>query len=462
MPKILTDAAVRKYRGGKTRREIRDGGAQGLFLIVQPSGAKSWALRYRRPDGRPAKLTLGPVDFSGKEEPGGEPVIGTPLSLASARALAAEQHRHRKRGIDVAARHVSEKRQKAQASQHAAANTFAALARRHIDEHARPHTRRWRDTARLLGLAYLNDGSEPIMIKGGLADRWHNREVASVNGGDLYGVIDEARRIGIPGLTRRRRNGASDTQARAMGAALSKLFSWLVEHRKIAVNPAIGMYKPKAPPARDRVLNEAEIKWFWQVCVTLSEPFASLLKLLLLTGCRRGEVAGMMHGELSEDGTIWTIPGARTKNGRQHVVYLPSLAREIIAAVPRVGGKAGYLFTTTGKRPVSGWSKIKHRLDTAMLAHARAERGANAAVREWRLHDLRRTCATGMAELGIPPHIIEVSLNHVSGHKAGVAGIYNRAEHSAERKAALERWAAHVEALVTGPSAKVFAFKGAR
>ena len=86
MPKILTDAAVRKYRGGKTRREIRDGGAQGLFLIVQPSGAKSWALRYRRPNGRPAKLTLGPVDFSGKE-PGGEPVVGTPLSLASITCL---------------------------------------------------------------------------------------------------------------------------------------------------------------------------------------------------------------------------------------------------------------------------------------------------------------------------------------------------------------------------------------
>jgi integrase len=457
MPKILTDAAVRKYRGGKTRREIRDGGAQGLFLIVQPSGAKSWALRYRRPDGRPSKLTLGPVDFSGKE-PGGEPVFGTPLSLASARALAAEQHRQRKRGIDVAARHLSEKRQKAQASQLAAANTFATLARVHIDEHARPHTRRWRDTARLLGFAYPNDGGEPIMIKRGLADRWRNRGVASVDGGDLYGVIDETRRIGVPGLARRRK-GASDTRARAMGAALSKLFSWLVEHRKIALNPAVGMYKPKAPQARDRVLSEAEIAWFWLGCDTLGEPFASLLKLLLLTGCRRGEVAGMMYGELSEDGTIWTIPGARTKNGRQHVIYLPPLARDIIDAVSRVEGKAGYLFTTTGKSPVSGWSKIKRRLDAAMLAVARAERGPDAAVREWRLHDLRRTCATEMAELGIPPHIIEVVLNHISGHKAGVAGVYNRAEHTAERKAALEIWATHVEALVAGPSAKVLAFK---
>jgi integrase len=177
-------------------------------------------------------------------------------------------------------------------------------------------------------------------------------------------------------------------------AALSKLFSWPVEHRKIIINPAIGRYKPKAPPAGDRVLSEAEIKWVWQACDTLGEPFASLLKLLTLTGCRRGEVAGMMPGELREDGAIWTIPGARTKNGRQHVVYLPPLAREIIAAVPRVDGKAGYLFTTTGKSPVSGWSEIKRRLDTAMLALAGADRGADAAVREWRLPGLRRTCAT--------------------------------------------------------------------
>jgi integrase len=95
-----------------------------------------------------------------------------------------------------------------------------------------------------------------------------------------------------------------------------------------------------------------------------------------------------------------------------------------------------------------------------MLALARADRGADPAVREWRLHDLRRTCATNMAELRIPPHIVEVALNH--NHKASVAGIYNRTEHSAERQAALELWAAHVEALVTGRSAKVIAFKGAR
>jgi integrase len=107
-------------------------------------------------------------------------------------------------------------------------------------------------------------------------------------------------------------------------------------------------------------------------------------------------------------------------------------------------------------------AKIKRRLDAAILALARGERGADAVVPEWRLHDLRRTCATGMAELGIAPHIIEVMLNHISGYKAGVAGIYNRAEYPAERKAALERWAAHVRTVATGASAKVLALKGAR
>ena len=104
---------------------------------------------------------------------------------------------------------------------------------------------------------------------------------------------------------------------------------------------------------------------------------------------------------------------------------------------------------------MSGRSKIKRRLDTAMLALARADRGADAAVREWRLHNLRRTCATNMAELGIPPHPIEVALNHVSGHKASVAGIYNRATYAAEKAAALTLWADHLRTIIEGGARKV-------
>jgi integrase len=195
-----------------------------------------------------------------------------------------------------------------------------------------------------------------------------------------------------------------------------------------------------------------ELRWFWSACDQLGEPFGPLLKLLLLTGCRRSEVAEMTWSELSPDGSVWTIPGARTKNHRTHEVYLPPLARDLLASMHKIEGKAGFVFTTTGKTPVSGWGKLKARLDGRMAKAAAPE---GRAVPDWRLHDLRRTAATGMAELGIAPHIVEATINHISGHKGGVAGVYNRAVHIEERKAALERWAAHVHAVVTDTAAKV-------
>jgi integrase len=148
----------------------------------------------------------------------------------------------------------------------------------------------------------------------------------------------------------------------------------------------------------------------------------------------------MQRAELSDDGTIWNIPGSRTKNRKPHTVPLPPLARQILASVV---GEGGFVFTTTGDSPVSIGSKIKGRLDEAM------------AIPPWRLHDLRRTAATGMAEIGIPPHIVEAALNHVSGARAGVAGTYNRAAYAPEKKAALERWADHIAGLVSGRAAKV-------
>jgi integrase len=462
MAKILTDAAVEKFKSGATRREIADAKATGLYLVVQPSGAKSWALRFRRPDGRPAKLTLGPVDFS-RKEPDGEPVLGTPLSLAAARALAAEQHRQRKRGIDVASRHVAEKRRARQAAADAAANTFPVLATRFINEHAKPETRRWRDTARLLGLDYPPHG-EPSEIKGGLAARWHDRELRTITGDDLHDLVDEARRSGIPGLGRRRK-GMSDTQGRAMAAALSKLFAWAKDHRHVRINPAVDLYKPDAPKARERVLNVKtdvrladELRWFWCASDMLREPFGPLLKLLLLTGCRLNELAKLHTDEINDDWTTLRLPGQRTKNHRPHDVHLPPLARDLLASVKRIKG-AKFAFTTTGNSPVSGWTKTKRRLDTAMLELAREERGKDAKIDPWRLHDLRRTCATGMAGIGVAPHVIEACLNHVSGAKASVAGTYNRERYEPEKRVAWERWAEHVKSVVTGDASNVIPFR---
>jgi integrase len=130
----------------------------------------------------------------------------------------------------------------------------------------------------------------------------------------------------------------------------------------------------------------------------------------------------------------------------------------------RVGTEGNLVFTTTGNSPISGWSKMKKQLDEAMLAEAR--KAASVTGRDpndvklapWRLHDLRRSCATGMAEIGVPPHIVEACLNHVSGAKAGVAGIYNRAVYAEEKRVAFERWAAHVQSLMVGATSNVVPF----
>jgi integrase len=436
----LTSAAVERYRPTAKRREIRDDGAQGLYLVIQSSGAKSWALRFRRPGGAPAKLTLGTVDLSGRELEG-QPEIGMPLSLPAARQLAAEVHRRRALGHDVIADHAAAKHRHRTEVEEGAANAFGPLGRRFIDEHARPKTRRWRDTARLLGLRYPKADGEPSVIKGGLAERWADKPVREIDGHDIWSATDEARRLGIPGLERRN-DGPRDSRARALLSALSTAFGWFAEHRLVDSNPCTSVHRPDAPRARDRVLSDPEIVKFWAACdEAVGEPFGQLLKLLLLTGCRLAEVARMTRSELSEDGANWNIPGARTKNHRPHLVPLAPLARDMLKSVKPIAGDL--VFTTTGRTPVCVGSKIKNRLDAAMK------------IPLWRLHDLRRTAATGMAELGIAPHIVEAALNHISGSKAGVAGTYNRAAYAPEKKIALERWSVHVVGLVFGKPANV-------
>ena len=445
MAKSLTAAAVKNYRPGKGRREIPDGGCPGLYLVIQPSGHRSWAMRFRRPIGKPAKFTLGPIDLSGKEAES-EPVLDSPLTLASARRLAAEIHRQRALGRDVVADYAASRRRQKSEHETRAKSTFAAAARDFIDEYASKKTRRWRETARLLGLAYPVSGGEPSLIRGGLCERWSDKPITEVDGHDVHALVDETRRSGAPGLERRS-DGPTEARARVMLAVLSKMFSWLVQHRRVSQNPCKDVHRPDASRPRDRVLTGAEIVKFWRATDTERKEFSALFKLLLLTGCRLNEVAGMTRGELSENGDTWNIPGARTKNKRPHVVPLAPLARDILATVP---GSNELVFTTTGKAQISGWSKIKVRLDDAMK------------IPPWRFHDLRRTAATGMAEIGIAPHIVEAALNHISGARAGVAGTYNRAAYSAEKKSALERWAAHVQGVIAGKPPNVVGLSRAR
>jgi integrase len=444
--KILTAASVRQFRPGAERREIPDGATPGLRLVVHPSGTRSWVMRFRRPGTKnaTAKLTLGTADLTAQEV-AGEPAIGGHLTLAAARRLAAEVNRQRALGRDPAADHITEKKKLRIAASEGASNTFGAAARSFIVEHARPNTRRWRPTAVLLGLRAAGDELE--VIRGGLADRWTDRPIRDITAHDIFDVLAECRSSGVPGLPRRRAR-VSDTSARAMYAALSKFFNWLARRPGVIdKNPVTGVKRPGTPVARDRVLGDNELRWFWRACDDIGEPFGALLRLLLITGARREEVAQMRRSEMSADGATLTLSSERTKNRRPHDVPLPQLAREIIADVKTIAGKPGFVFTTTGNTPVSGFSRLKGRLDKLMIKLGREEAAASGRdpaevkIPPWRLHDLRRTAVTGMARAGADLHVIERAVNHVSGSFGGIVATYQKHHYAAEVRAALEAWA---------------------
>jgi len=258
------------------------------------------------------------------------------------------------------------------------------------------------------------NSQEPIA--GGLAERWGEKPVGEIDGQDIWCAVDEARRQGVPGL-KARNKGTSEARARALHAALSALFTWLQRQQRVTSNPCAGLHRPEAPRPRERTLSNDEIRLFWQACDAVGVPFDAIFKLLLLTGARLNEVAGMRRSELHANG-LWQLPGSRTKNRRPYKLLLPPMA---LALIPP--GQPDLVFTTTGTTPPSGWSRAKRRLDAAMLTAAR-ERARDSSLAPWRLHDLRRTAVTGMAELGVRPDIIELCVNHVSGSRGGIAGVY--------------------------------------
>jgi integrase len=450
MAKMLTMAGVQKMRPGDARIEVKDAGCKGLALTIEPSGLKRWSMRFRQADGSLLRLTLGPVDLSGAERDA-EPQIGDPLSLASARRLATDVNRRRELGHDFRA---AKERQKFE-RQASNSKTFEAAAKDFIQQHSMRKVRGWIGQGRSLGIRPAQDGTALESSPGGLAERWRNRPLDQIDGDDIHALVREVRERGVPGLGRKNME-PSEPRARTVFSDLSKFFAWCVEERRLKVSPVVGVSKPKPPKSRERTLSDREIRWLWRSCKRLPEPFGKCLQVLLLTGTRRSEVAEMGRGEL--EGSIWTLPSARSKNHRAHELSLPPMAMDILESVDTSGD---LIFTTNNRTPISGWSKVKDKLDDEMLRLAREDAVAagrdpdDVEIAPWVIHDLRRTTATKMAEIGIAPHVVEAVLNHVSGFRAGVGGVYNRASYGPEKKAALERWAAHLAGLVEGRPANV-------
>jgi integrase len=256
--------------------------------------------------------------------------------------------------------------------------------------------------------------------------------VSGITDSDVFAVVDEAATKAIPGR-RAKNRGRSNAREREMINALGGMFKWLLKRELVASLPTSGLDREPSGE-RNRTLDADELRRLWAALP--DSPLGIVVKVMMLTGARVGEAAGMRWSELGED--AWTIPAERSKNKREHAVPLAPAVRELIKSVNTGIHGGDLVFTTNGKRPVSGFSKLKARVD----AHLKFSK-------PWRLHDIRRTVATMMGEkMGVEPHIVEEVLGHVT-YKAGVAGLYNRATYEARKKKALERWAARVEEIIS-------------
>jgi len=425
MRKLLTALAIEKLDAGDARKEIADAGMPGLRLVIQPKprGSKSWALRYRY-GGRSRKLTIGPYPL---------------IDLLKARERAKDALEAIERGEDPAAEKKATK-----GLQHrpkADKDSFGELVRQFIYLHAIPNTRRWRGTAGLFGLlvdpAASKPNAPPVFkaIPDGLALRWADRQASSITRREIIGLLDEYRAA-----------NRAITANRVL-SALSRFFAWCVDREIIDVSPAARIRKPTPEKKRERVLSDTELAIIWHAAKAEGYPFGTLSQLLILTAQRRDEVAGLSWPELDLVACQWSLPGARTKNKRPHIVPLSSGAVDLLETVPKFAA-GEFLFGMGGRSAFSGYSHAKERLDQRVHKLAAKEK---VKVLPWTLHDLRRTAATRMADLGVLPHVVEALLNHISGAKANVAGVYNLSLYAPEARAALELWAKHVQNLTSNP-----------
>jgi len=380
----------------KKRLEVPAGPPTGLYLVVHPTGRKSWIFRYRF-RGRTRGMTF-------KQ--------GFPdLKLAAARAEAEAAVKDLKDGIDPAETKAEEQKREP--------DSAAAVADEWLDRYVKPNTRTWPEVERILNREVLPS--------------WKDKLITEIGRTDVLRVLDPIVDSGRPILANRTLS------------ILKRWFKWCVVDRGIlVVSPVAEMRPPAKEKKRERVLDAHELAEILKATEALGFPFGPYFQFLILTAQRRGEVAGIRHDDVDHQAALWTLPSEATKPGRVHDVPLSGAAIELLERLPRFEGP--YLFSTTsGERPVSGFSKTKAALDDK-IAENREEGTGHLAG--WRIHDLRRTCATWMAASGVPPHVLSAILNHSPGTAQGVTAIYNRFRYLEERREALEAWGQYILSLI--------------
>lgn len=263
--------------------------------------------------------------------------------------------------------------------------------------------------------------------------------------------LSEIKRRDLSELYRRLDNKPS--VARALHAALRKMFHWALSQDDLKHSPAMGAESPPTVRPRTRFLSAIELSAAWQSSFSLPEAYGQLFRLLILTGQRRGEVVGLQWYELDRASATWVLPQERSKNRREHTIPLSS---SVIAEFDSIAGGAiwpreGQILLSRRGTLLSGFSKVKedwdHRIRQVTAAASSAEMEGRFVGTPWRLHDLRRTVATGMQSLAVRTEVIEAVLNHMSGVRAGLVGTYQCYDFQREKREALDRWAEHVEEL---------------
>jgi integrase len=383
---------------GRAETIVFDNDLPGFGVRIRAGGSQTWVYQYKLGD-KHRRISIGSLSAIRPEQ---------------ARRQASEYHAQVRLGHDPAGA-KSEARSRA-------AETFGAVVRSYLPLK--------RDTCKPGSRSY-NEIERHLLIH---AKPLHGLQLAKIERRSLATLLSEIATV------------SGDVTANKVRSTLSTFFLWCIQQGLADVNPVEGT-KRRAEQSRDRVLSDAELKVIWGALE--DNHYGAVIKLLMLTGQRAAEIAGLRWSEVFDDRIV--LPSERTKNGRMHVLPLSGAARAILEAQPKRDDRE--LIFGVGEGPFSGWSKSKQRLDGRILA------ATGKTLPPWVPHDLRRTCATRMGELGITPHVIEAVLNHVSGTKSGVAGIYNRSTYEREKVAALSLWADHVLAVVEGHETPVVSLR---
>jgi integrase len=440
----LTDIKIRALRGARDRREIADG--NGLYLIVQPSGSKSFALRFRQ-GGKPVKLTLGTF-FEGEVRDAPEPKMGGQLTLKGARNLASKELLKIDKGIDP----VKAKKEAMEAKQRAAKNTFKSVATKYMELEC---GMRVDASGTTFDLTKLRTGP----------DRWRvlrrqvfpalgAKPITDIRRSDINDLLDDIALGKLKDDEGKPIEGGPVAADRTL-AIIRKIMNWHAVRSNDYRSPIVrGMAKVKQPSerARKRILTDPELRVVWKTAGEDTGPFGALIQFLLLTAARRNEAAKMEWSEIN--GTDWCCPMERNKVGKAEgddlIRPLSEAARAVLKARPQIKDCA-FVFTY-GRGPLQSFSKPKREFD-ALVANELGK-----SLPRWTLHDLRRTARTLMTRAGVPSEHAERCLGHVI---PGVQGVYNQHKYQAEMTLAYEALASLIERIVNPPADNVVAFSKA-